>query len=162
MDLDLTQPRSKTIALAQDLVVRQAVEMADFKLVHKVIEETHADHWDHHHLDFATFMATQASRPGHNLRLWYIAYLGNHLAGVVIARLEESRGLIALLGTLAQFRGRGVATALLLRAFAYLENQGATKVTLDVDTANATDAVRIYEKVGMETEFSSEQWKVQI
>ena len=162
MGLELTKPWSKTIAIGKDIVVRQAVGVADLQLVHKLIEETLADHWDHHHLDFDTFMSTQAARPGHDLSLWYIASFANQPAGAIVGRLEESKGQIALLGALEQFRGRGVAIALLSKAFHDLENRGATKVTLDVDTDNATNAVRVYEKVGMKIEFSSEQWKIQI
>lgn len=162
MALDLTQPWSKTTASGQDVIVIKATVEADYQIVHQLIEETLAGHWDHNRLDFDTFMSTQAVRPGHNPHLWYIAYLDNQPAGAIVGRLEGVKGQIALLGTKEQFRGRGVATALLAKAFTELKSRGATKVTLDVDSDNATNAIRVYEKVGMKTEFSSEQWKIQI
>lgn len=162
MALDLTQSWSKPIAPSHDIEFIKATEEADFQIVHQLIEETLADHWDHNHLDFDTFMSTQATRPGYNRHLWYIAYLDDQPAGAIVGRLEGANGQIALLGTKEQFRGRGVGTALLYKAFTDLKSRGAMKVTLDVDSDNATNAVRVYEKVGMRAEFSSEQWKTQI
>lgn len=162
MALDLTQPWSKTIASEQDVIVINATVEADYQIVHQLIEETLADHWDHNQLDFDTFMSTQAAHPGHHPHLWYIAYLDNQPAGAIVGRLEGAKGQIALLGTKEQFRGRGVATVLLSKALTELKGRGATKVIVDVDSDNATNANRVYEKVGMKIEFSSEQWKIQI
>lgn len=160
MVLDLKKPM--TITPKKDIDVRQAIGNSELQLVHKLIEETLEDHWGHHYLDFSTFLSTQKARPGHDLRFWYIASLGNQSAGAVIARLEGTSGSIALLGTRDRFRGLGVATALLSKAFTDLENHNAIEVTLDVDDANATNAARVYEKLGMKMEFSSVQWKLPV
>ena len=47
------------------------------------------------------------------------------------------------------WRGKGVAKALLYRTFAEFWRRGTTRVTLDVDSQNATGAVALYERVGM-------------
>ena len=55
------------------------------------------------------------------------------------------------LGVLAPWRGRGIATALLGRAFATFASRGLPRVMLNVDSENSTGAVRLYERVGMRT-----------
>ncbi len=139
--------------------VRRARDEADLRLVHRVIEEALAGHWDHHCLDFDEFLAAQARRAGHDPSLWYLASLQGEPAGALVARLEAAEGSIALLGTREQLRGRGVATALLLAAFDDLERRGAARVTLDVDAGNATSAYLVYRRVGMRVQFDSEQWR---
>jgi len=59
-------------------------------------------------------------------------------------------GYIASLGVLEAYRGRGIARALLRRAFADIAQAGFASVTLSVDTENATGAVGLYRSVGME------------
>jgi len=46
------------------------------------------------------------------------------------------------LGVLAPWRGRGIASALLGRAFATFASRGLPRVMLNVDSENSTGAVR--------------------
>ena len=48
------------------------------------------------------------------------------------------------------WRGRGVGLALLLEEFRALASRGVTVVRLDVDAQNATGAVELYERAGMQ------------
>jgi GNAT superfamily N-acetyltransferase len=50
-----------------------------------------------------------------------------------------------------QWRGRGIASALLRRAFAAFASRGLPQVMLNVDSENSTGAVLLYESVGMRT-----------
>ncbi|MDQ1698604.1 MAG: mycothiol synthase, partial [Frankiaceae bacterium] len=56
---------------------------------------------------------------------------------------------VGTLGTLREARGRGIGSLLLRTAFAEFAARGLRKVTLGVDAANLTGAVRLYESVGM-------------
>ncbi|MEP6972948.1 MAG: GNAT family N-acetyltransferase [Actinomycetota bacterium] len=58
-------------------------------------------------------------------------------------------GYVASLGVLEAHRGRGIAKALLRRAFADIASAGLDSATLSVDTENATGAVELYRSVGM-------------
>jgi hypothetical protein len=61
------------------------------------------------------------------------------------------RGWVGELGVLKPWRGRGIASALLRRAFATFAARELPRVMLNVDAANPTGAVRLYERLGMRT-----------
>lgn len=55
---------------------------------------------------------------------------------------------IALVGTRAAGRKRGIATALLITAMSAARADGYDRASLGVDADSLTDAVRLYEHVG--------------
>lgn len=63
---------------------------------------------------------------------------------------DSEIGWICDLGVLRDWRGRGLARALLLHAFAEFGRLGKRIARLHVDAENPTGAVRLYESVGME------------
>jgi ribosomal protein S18 acetylase RimI-like enzyme len=82
-------------------------------------------------------------------QLALVALDGDDVAGGLLSRLVEGTGWVDVLGVRRPWRGRGIATALLRRAFASLAARGAASVMLNVDSANETGATRLYESVGM-------------
>lgn len=80
----------------------------------------------------------------------------DEVAGLVITRVDESefaaRGgsfaYIHLLGVRRRWRGRGIASALLLHAMAAFQAAGFNHVELNVDAASPTGATRVYERLG--------------
>jgi len=61
----------------------------------------------------------------------------------------DNCGHLAMLGVLEEFRGRGLATFLLRDSFALDAAAGRTGTVLHVDTNNPSQALRLYESVGM-------------
>jgi GNAT superfamily N-acetyltransferase len=83
---------------------------------------------------------------------WWFAWQGETPVAVLIGdnrREENGVGYIGTVGVQKQLRGRGLARALLLTAFADYQQRGRTEVQLGVDTGNTTGATRLYESVGM-------------
>jgi len=83
---------------------------------------------------------------------WWFAWQGETPVAVLIGdnrREENGVGYIGTVGVQSQLRGRGLARALLLSAFADYQQRGRTEVQLGVDTGNTTGATRLYESVGM-------------
>jgi mycothiol synthase len=97
------------------------------------------DEWRLHHLEAGNSDPT----------LWWLAWDGDELAGYVIAVCGELGAEIGDLAVRKPWRGRGLARALLLAAFATLRDRGQAVVRLYVDAQNVTNAVRVYESVGM-------------
>ena len=62
--------------------------------------------------------------------------------------LGVDRGWVFSIGVLKRWRGRGIATRLLIHALAELKAGGMTEAGLGVDDTNVTGAFRLYEKVG--------------
>ena len=107
--------------------------------------ETSAENWTH-------FLASSAFRP----RFSFLAYQGSEPLGMLISREHEAatavtgrRELyIALVGTRAAGRKRGIATALLSTAMSAARADGYDQAALGVDADSLTGAVRLYERVG--------------
>ena len=107
--------------------------------------ETSAEGWAH-------FLASGAFRP----RFSFLAYQGSEPLGMLISREHEAttavtgrRELyIALVGTRAAGRKRGIATALLSTAMSAARADGYHQAALGVDADSLTGAVRLYERVG--------------
>jgi mycothiol synthase len=114
--------------------------------------ESFRDHWGSTETTpqtWAYFLAAAAFRP----ELSFLAYEQSEPLGMLISREHETREgrrdlHIALVGTRAAGRKRGIATALLLTAMAAARNRGYDQASLDVDSDSLTNAVRLYERVG--------------
>jgi mycothiol synthase len=153
-DLDRVEPPR----LEDRTAVRAAASQADLAVIHGVIEDAVAGHWKHSRRDFAAFRASQQERDGYDPALWFLAQVDGEPAGAVIARAPPGRAWIAWLGVLPRHRGRGLAGALLRACFFELRQRGHRRAGVDVDSANESEAVAVYEKLGMEIVGEAEQW----
>lgn len=118
---------------------------------HRVIEAAFADHFDAEHLELETFIEMWTGVPTWDPELVTFAEAGGEVVGAVVSNLTATEGLgwLSDVGVLEAWRGRGIATALLLRAFADLAARGCDRVRLNVDAENTTGATRLYERAGM-------------
>ena len=71
---------------------------------------------------------------------------------VISSRSRRERGVRGHAGLIKPWRGRGIAKALLHRAFAEVSTRDRTEVKLGVDALNPHGAVAFYESVGMTVE----------
>jgi mycothiol synthase len=85
-----------------------------------------------------------------------VALVGDDVVGFVIAEVNEedwarqgySGCYITLVGTIREWRGRGLASALLADVMLAAHRAGLERAVLDVDTENATGALGVYERLG--------------
>jgi mycothiol synthase len=120
-----------------------------------VRNEAFADHWGSTETSperWAHFLDSGAFRP----RFSVLAYEDSEPLGMLIAREHDAfqarTGLrdlhIALVGTRAAGRKRGIASAMLLTALTAARAAGFDRSSLNVDAESLTDAVRLYERLG--------------
>jgi mycothiol synthase len=120
-----------------------------------VRNESFRDHWESTETStqsWAQFLASPAFRPG----LSFLAYQGSEPLGMLISREHEAynhatghRDLhIALVGTRAAGRKRGIASALLMTAMSAARADGYDQASLGVDADSLTGAVRLYQRAG--------------
>jgi mycothiol synthase len=117
-----------------------------------VRNESFRDHWGSTETSperWAHLLARAAFRPG----LSFLAYEKSEPLGMLLTREHETQdGLrdlhVALVGTRAAARKRGIATALLLTSLSAARYEGYDRASLDVDSDSLTGAVRLYEHVG--------------
>jgi mycothiol synthase len=124
----------------------------DAELIHALTEETFAEHWGHTPLSFERWRKQYYERSDTDLSMWFLASEGDEPAGFLVGRAMDGLGWVGDLGVRKPHRRRGIASALLRHSFADFQRRGLSKVGLGVDASNETNAVRVYEKVGMRSE----------
>lgn len=128
-----------------DVVMQQAFEL---------LQDTFSEH--HGNADSTKTLSdyTEYVREAESFdpQAWWFAREGATPIGFLIGddrRAGDGQGYVPSVGVLKRLRGRGIARALLLTAFADYRERGRTGVQLGVDTGNVTGATRLYESVGM-------------
>lgn len=85
--------------------------------------------------------------------LWFLALVDGQIAGVNLSRpcntSEPDEGYVHILGTRREYRGRGIAKALLVHSFREFWERGKRKVSLYVDGSSKTGADKLYVRAGM-------------
>jgi mycothiol synthase len=156
---DLTQPSA-----VPGVRIRSFEPVTDEVAVHGALREAFEDHWGP---PFDTFerwrhghITGEGSRfdPG----LWFVAVADDEVVGVACCIATTPRaddtGEVTNLGVRRPWRRRGIALALLQRAFAEMRRRGIAKCELGVDAENPTGATRLYERAGMHIVYSWEVW----
>ncbi len=88
--------------------------------------------------------------------LWSIAWHGDEVIGTAFGMINpednelngRKRGYIELISTRKDWRGKGVAKALMCRTMRILKERGMTEGALGVDEENPSGARHLYEKMG--------------
>jgi mycothiol synthase len=149
------------LALPSDLspVRPEGIEIRPFetgrdeRALYQNHEATFADHWGFVPESYESFVGEWYGSSDWVPELAYLAWAGDEAVGHAAALEFAARGYIGSLGVLRAWRGRGIAQALLHRAFADLAARGHPEVTLGVDASSPTGAVALYEKLGMSVRF---------
>jgi GNAT superfamily N-acetyltransferase len=134
-------------ALPAGYAVRAATE-ADWQAAFTVNEDAFLE-WSQRERDtFEIWRSQVVQRPG--FQPWHLRVVTDPASVVVAMALlqrHDDQAFIARLATRADQRGRGLAQALLVDAFAEARRHGATRFELSTDSR--TGALGLYEKVGM-------------
>ena len=134
-------------------------------------EAAFADHWGHaprNEDDFQRWSQTPTSE--HDL--WQVAWdvQTNAVAGMSINTIYHEdnkhygfkRGWIDTLGVRREWRGRGLAKALLAHSLRRLKSVGMTECLLGVDATNPTGALQLYEKMSFTVYKRNAVWRKEI
>ena len=123
----------------------------DLRRVHAIFVEAFSREWGYRVIPFEEWLGSEVEVPSFDASLWLLATAGDASVGALTGVVWGDRGWVGELGVLAPWRGRGIASALLRRAFATFASRGLPRVMLNVDSQNSTGAVRLYERAGMRT-----------
>lgn len=127
---------------------------------HAALEEAFAEHWGNEPSSFAEWWERQLAKPDHDPSLWFLVRADGRV--VAAARNDPERsggGWIGALGVRPEWRGRGLAKALLRHSFREFHRRGNRRVGLGVDAENATGATKLYESVGMVVDTEQVVWE---
>ncbi|MDO9590521.1 MAG: GNAT family N-acetyltransferase [Microcella sp.] len=114
-----------------------------------------ADHWGSQPMQREQWESVQ-SLPSFRPELCRIARAGDQVVGFVITEINEDdwqrqgarSAYISLVGTVREWRGRGLAGALLGQVLEAFRDAGLELAVLDVDTENPTGALGVYTRLG--------------
>jgi ribosomal protein S18 acetylase RimI-like enzyme len=133
----------------------------DLRLAHEIEEEAFTEHYGHVWRSFDRFRERFFEHGDTWCSLW-LAYLDETPVGLLVSNEQfvedENAGYIRSLGVIRAGRGRGVAKALLRQHFAASQAEGRAAVLLHVDVANVTNALGVYESVGMRPILEIDAW----
>jgi GNAT superfamily N-acetyltransferase len=127
--------------------LREAVP-ADYETCWTVLEDAFLEWSVREREPFADFLARTVERPG--FEPWHLRVAtdaSGAVVGVTVVRTFGTQGYVDRIATRRDQRGRGIAQAMLVAAFAAARDHGATTSTLNTDSR--TGALGLYEKVGM-------------
>ncbi|MGW1975965.1 GNAT family N-acetyltransferase [Streptomyces sp. NPDC001889] len=147
-------------ALPEGLTLRDCRDEADRRRAHELLQETFADHFDHHPRGYRQWLDDLGEHIDWSL-VWIASRTGSgDIGAMVTTNHREAHGWINSLGVRKEARGRGVAGLLLRHAFGVYAGLGRTTLGLGVDTGNETGALRLYEAHGMALGYAVDTWEV--
>ena len=149
MAIELTEQPSEPVVPA-GLVV-DGLREDEYGAFYDALNEAFAEHWEWHPQPYEKWLERrQGQHRDEQGPVWFVVRDGDELAAVT--RNDASvagGGYVGAIGVRPAWRGQGLGKALLQRTFVEFWRRGTTRVTLDVDSQNATGAVALYERVGM-------------
>ena len=141
---------------------------ADLQVVHLMLEESFADHFNSYRESFPEFVQRLREDPGHRWDHWWVAEVeadgevlpGGALVGSVLGPdATGTRGsYVDYIGVHRRARGRGVAKALLHTVIKDAHDRGRNRVDLEVDADSPTGADGLYTSMGWTLDHVTESW----
>jgi ribosomal protein S18 acetylase RimI-like enzyme len=131
--------------------------------------EAFRDHFGSHD-DSPAAYRRWSQDPTVDLSLWVVAFDGDEIAAGVLGYVDPAenevfgyrRGWTDPVFTRRRWRRQGLASTLLGRCLILLRDRGMTSAQLDVDSANANDALTLYERHRFEVDHGSTEWRRQV
>jgi mycothiol synthase len=123
----------------------------DLVRVHAILVEAFREEWGYRVIPFEEWASLEVETDSYDPSLWLLATDGDEAVGALSGVVWGDRGWVGELGVREPWRGRGIGSALLRRAFATFAARELPRVMLNVDAANPTGAVQLYERLGMRT-----------
>ena len=140
----------------------------DLQAVHRVLEESFADHFSSYRESFPEFVMRLREDPGHRWDHWWLATVeteeGTLPAGALVSSVvgPDASGregsYVDYIGVHRRARGRGVAKALLHTVIADAARRGRGRVGLEVDADSPTGADGLYASLGWRTDYRTQSW----
>jgi mycothiol synthase len=130
---------------------------ASIALLVRLNNEAFGEHFDYRPVtaEMMRYFRTRARRDGMELETC-VARINGTPAGFLAFGIDPREikqrgrkvGWLHQLGVLKPFRGQGVATTLIIAGMNWLKSRGMEEAELNVDDANPSQAIRLYERLG--------------
>jgi mycothiol synthase len=168
-DAETLAPSRKGVRVRQVAKHENGLPVAgDIQVVHQMLEESFADHFNSYRESFPEFLQRLREDPGHRWDHWWIAEVdtdegllpgGALVSSVLPADPDGVLGsYVDYIGVHRRARGHGVAKALLHTVIKDAARRGRNRVDLEVDVASPTHADRLYSSMGWTKKYCTESW----
>jgi len=169
MRIEMTESPAAVI-WPEGIVIRTMVAGEDDHAAVAVIRNAFQDHWGHVDTPFEEDLEEWKQwiheDEDFDTDLWFLAMDGDEIAGFCqcypIVGDDPKVGLVDALGVRRQWRGRGIATALLQHAFSAFFERDKPFVDLGADSQSPTGATRLYEKAGMSVAWTNNVYEIEL
>ena len=151
LQLDLDGPSPRSGESPPGIEISGIEPERDLARVHAIFVEAFREEWGYRVIPFEEWSSLEVETTSYDPSLWLLATEGDAAVGALSGVVWGDRGWVGELGVRKPWRGRGIGSALLRRAFATFATRDLPRVMLNVDAANPTGAVRLYERLGMRT-----------
>ncbi|KQU66369.1 GNAT family N-acetyltransferase [Phycicoccus sp. Root101] len=147
--------------LPRGYVLRDLVVGEDEETAYRLVEDAFNEWPDRQPSTFDDWAASTVRRPG--FEPWQIRFAVDDrgtAVGVAFLIVTEGCGYVDQLAVRSDQRGKGLARALLVDAFARAREHGAARSELSTDSR--TGALPLYEHVGMQVSQSYQHWMTDV
>jgi mycothiol synthase len=148
-----------------DVAIRPFDPDSDVERVYDALREAFDDHWGgpFHSLERWRHRSIDGEGANFDPTLWFVAEQDGEVVGAICCTAKtpraEDTGEVGYLAVRRPWRRRGVALAMLLRAFEELRRRGISRCELSVDAESTTGATRLYERAGMQVAYGWDVWE---
>ena len=165
MRIDLSGPATAPEPPAGVVVRRSDGGEHGLRTAHDIHEKAFTEHYGSVPRTFEKFRE-QFQEHGQDWSSLWLGDVDGEPSGLLIGTQqfveEENAGYVRIVGVLPEARGRGLAKALLQTYFATAQEAGRTAVLLHVDQGNVTNALGLYESVGMRAVLQVDAWAKEV
>ena len=146
-------PNLEPPALPEGVVIRNADlnNMSDLRKVHSILQNSFSESFRFVPRDFDSWVKRfKADKSVPSDGVYLLEYLGSAEGFIWLDDIDalELRGFVEKLGVNKESHGKGFGQLLLGTALAHFSRRGYVHAVLGVDTQNASNALRVYEKMG--------------
>jgi len=148
LDVPLEPP-----AFPEGITLRPFDRERDSMAVYEAEMDAFSEHWGFLRMPYESWEHTLMVPDRFDPTLWLIAWDGDEVAGMSLNRRwgddQPELAWVDVLCVGRPWRKRGLGAALLNQSFYLFQQRGYTLAGLNVDADNTTNAVSLYERVGM-------------
>lgn len=146
-------PNLQPPSLPEGVVIRNADlnNMSDLRKVHSILQNSFSESFRFVPRDFDSWVKRfKADKSVPSDGVYLLEYLGSAEGFIWLDDIDalELRGFVEKLGVNKESQGKGFGQLLLGTALAHFSRRGYVHAVLGVDTQNASNALRVYEKMG--------------
>jgi ribosomal protein S18 acetylase RimI-like enzyme len=146
--IDLANRSPEPVDPPEGISLRQ-YGMDDADAVRETMAEAFEGHRRYTPRRLDEWLDLRLRHPAFDPQLWRVAECAGEVVGATLVYDVGETGYLSNVGVRRAWRGKGVAQALVLDAFAALRERGQMRVLVSVDADAAPAAIHLYEEAGM-------------